>query len=172
MNAAEVDRGFDFLVESSPHKGEMRQVVAAVRQALETDSSGNLVFPAVEKAIGEKRGYAFQWADIVDIGVIAEALLGGVAAGTLLPNQLATVIVSLLKFWQQLRKVRVELSENEYKVLIAVKRGNSDVSSISKYTGLPDVTVNDVVAALKNREYQERVYLLEVGDQGQIATQF
>lgn len=173
MNTESVDQGFELLAKSTvTREQEFREVCASVRQELEASPAGEVLFPALDRKLGESGGYAFMWMDILDIGDLCEALLSGKASEELFPNQLASVIVSLLNVWRKLRQDRVELTENEFKVLLAIKRNNRGIESISTFSGLSESVVRTTIAGLKSRNYKKSVTLLEENSEGELTTRF
>lgn len=173
MNKDEASRGIDLLLKDTGDKErELRRVFASLIQELEATSSNTDTFPALDRKVGLEwaGGYAFLWGDIIDLGNIADALLQ--SGPPLSPNQLAKVVIALLQSWQKLRKVRVEIDEDEFKVMLAIKRGNKDITSIARFTELNASRVNEIVNSLKCRQYNESLNLVEVSSSGDFSTQF
>ena len=173
MNTGEASRRFELLLKDTGDKErELRRVFASLTQELEATSSNDDTFPALDRKIGFEweGGYAFLWGDIIEIGNIADALLQN--GPRLSPNQLAKVVIALLHSWQKLRKVRVEIDEDEFKVMLAIKRGNKDITSIARFSELDTSRVNEIVDSLKGRQYNESLNLVEVSNSGDISTQF
>ncbi len=169
MTREELDRGIEFLVGTTDApKDELRKALTAFADAASAGEKG-VEFPAFDKRLGKEGGYAFLWGDVLAIGEICEDLVTG---GILLPTQLAAVLKTLLTSWLRLRKVRVELSENEFKIMRAVSRGQRELSAVAKLTGLPDAVVRDVVSELAKRKYAESVPLIESDAQGLLSTRF
>ena len=114
-------------------------------------------------------GAAFLWEDVVALGDAVDAAVD--LLGDFSPTDGAKLLWSMVGLWRQLRKVRVELTRDEFRVLRAIKRGNRTVPAIAAYATLAPATVDDVVRRLQSRRYREEIPLVEAGQDG-LSTRF
>ena len=180
MNKPELEQSIEFILKNTSlkeakDKERLKQTFTSfIAHETTENSEGEASFKAYDYdanvLFGGEKGYVFKWEDIVALSDIADTLL---AKGPMLsPTQLAGVIKALLSVWQKLRKVRLELDENRFKVFLAVRRGNSDLPSIVKATGMEKEVIEKVIEDLQQLKYQQTVQVLEKTDDGKIITQF
>ena len=101
----------------------------------------------------------------------ARHILDAVFDGFTLKEQVK-LLVRLVKFLRTLRIYREEVSNSEIRVMLAVRRGNSDISSIANSSGLSEQEVIACVTQLQNRKYRREIPLIEKDIEGKICTRF
>lgn len=141
------------------------RITAAVSDLLEAVIDNEAGWQALDPKIPvSKGGTAFLWSDILGIGDAAD--VAGELLGDFTPLDAAKILLKMAVFWRQLRSIRVDLTREQFMVLRAVKKGNSDTKSIAGYTGLPQDTVDRVVSELQKLRYKEDIPLIETSEGG------
>ncbi len=129
-------------------------------------------FRAMDPILSSKGGgYAFLWHDVLDAAEICDILLA-MPASRPLPNQLAAVVSALVGLWSRLRTLRVELNEDEFRVVRAVKSGRKTISGVAQVTELDLGRVDIAVKSLVQKRYAETVPVLTMAGDGTLATPF
>jgi len=119
---------------------------------------------AIESGIFGSGGYAFAWEDVLGLSDAAAATAAVIA--NLPVADAALVLLAIFEFWKRLRRNRIELTKNEMRVLLAVKRGCRTARAIAASAGLDESAAASVVDGLKSRFYHDRIPLMEGGEGG------
>ena len=112
-------------------------------------------------------GYVFLWDDVIVLGDIVDALLSFGHP----PNELGEMAWKLLGAWRRMRKVRVKLTEDEFRVLRAIKTGNSTTPTIASSASIAEPAVDAALANLRQKRYKDDIPLIEEQD-GKLTTRF
>jgi hypothetical protein len=143
-----------------------QEISSAVLSQLSRQVDGR---SAIDPAVFRSGGKAFQWEDVLGLSDAVAATSGMIA--NLPVGDAALILVGLLEFWRRLRRVRLSLTENEMRILLAVKHGCVTVNAIAASSSLDPVTVASLVQGLRSRVYHDRVALIS-GDEGGLYTEF
>ena len=173
MNKLELEKALELLaITAGKDRASAEQIYASIPTILQDSGTGKMSFPALDPNWDKPGGFAFLWSDVLDIGEIVETLLKAGLGEQLFPNQLAEVAVALVKNWSRIRKVRVELNEDEFKVVLAAKQGFDSFRSIADSTKLPEPRVQEICTDLAKREYGDKINVIHLGKDGKVATPF
>lgn len=166
----DLSAALSFAVKDIP--AEHRAPVAGALVAAVQSREAEPVEESIDRNIDGPGGQAFLWEDVLTLSDALDAfgdVPGSISA--IDPSQLATVLLKLLGTWKKLRAVRVPLDENQFKVLRAIKRGQSNVDGIASYAGLDKTVVEATVASLKAAKYRDDLTLVEDAG-GTLTTRF
>ncbi len=120
---------------------------------------------AIESHLEKEGGVAFLWQDILEWGDIIDLIPEFIQHG-LSPTQALSIAKNVAKVWQRLRNTRVELSENEFLVLRAIKKigtRGANVEEVTNYTGLTLEIVDETLKNLGKRFYKNEIPLVKSG---------
>jgi hypothetical protein len=159
-------RGFEVILSEYPADVQQELRSALMDGFLSAEPGLHQLDPDLIKG----GGAAFLWEDVLDLGDMLDAVRS-VESG-FAPNELAILLVRLFAFWRRLRTVRVSLSEQQFRVLRAIKTGRKTIADIAAMTGIPHDRIQETLNEMRMVEYKAATVPLVDGDDGSLATRF
>lgn len=173
MSLDNLRSGIRFIVETMPSAGGLSDDIETMTEGLcqgvvSAQNGAELgTLKHADPNIFGGGGSVFLWEDVLDIGDIIDTL----ADFEFPPDKLGLLAYKLLCTWTTLRKVRVSLSENEFRTLRAVKAGKVNPAEIVRYTRLSADEVAQAIKSLREKRYKKDIPLL-VGEDHLLSTEF
>lgn len=173
MSSEALKSGIRFIVETMPRSGGLILDPDAITEGLYQgvvsgrDGAVRGTLKQIDPNLFGGGGAVFLWEDVLDLGDIIDAL----ADFNFPPDKLGLMAWKLLSTWTTLRKVRVMLTESEFRTIRAVKAGKQTPVEIANYTRLPPADVEQAIMSLRSKRYKQDLPLIE-GDDQTLTTKF
>ncbi len=125
------------------------RLAGLIADELDENVSTDGVWQVLDANVVTDGGAAFKWSDVLAIGDAVD--IGGDVLGGLDPLDAVKVLMNMVLLWRRLRRVRVPLSGEEFRVLRALKAGFRTPVEISSYTELIEESVRETLQQLQER---------------------
>jgi len=146
----------------------------ALRSALDnTFPHSDVEERAIDRSVTSKDSYVFLWKDLLTLSDCVETAGNAPAdAG----DAKLLLLKALAQFWIKLRSIRVEITEDETKVLRAVKAAQKKkpltMKQLPRASGLDQAPAYTAAMTLMTKMYQDKTPLLSKDGQEQLTTPF